>query len=182
MYQRLMMLTAGLLYCLVLSAQEYKPVDDSSSVEFGIKNFGVTVSGTVKGLKGTIHFEPGNLSTAAFSVSVDTRTINTGIDMRDNHLKKDDFFYVDSFPTMTFKSTKITPSTKEGFLFIFGDLRIRNVTKAVSFPFQAVPNGEGYTFTGSFTIDRRDFGVGGSSISMSDQAKVTIKISAVPDK
>lgn len=182
MYQRLMMLTAGLLYCLVLSAQEYKPVDDSSSVEFGIKNFGVTVSGTVKGLKGTIHFEPGNLSTAAFSVSVDTRTINTGIDMRDNHLKKDDFFYVDSFPTMTFKSTKITPSTKEGFLFIFGDLRIRNVTKAVSFPFQAVPNGEGYTFTGSFTIDRRAFGVGGSSISMSDQAKVTIKIAAIPDK
>lgn len=182
MSQRLLMLMAGLFYCLVLSAQEYKPLDDSSSVEFGIKNFGVTVSGTVKGLKGSIHFEPSNLSTAAISVSVDARTINSGIDMRDNHLKKDDFFYVDSFPTMTFNSTRVTPSTKEGYLFLFGDLKIKNVTKAISFPFQAVPNGEGYTFTGSFTINRRDYGVGGSSISMSDQAKVTIRIVAVPDK
>ena len=177
-----MMLTASLLFSLVLSAQEYKPVDDSSSVGFGIKNFGVTVSGTVKGLKGNIHYEPGNLATAAVSVSVDARTINTGIDMRDNHLKKDDFFYVDSFPTITFKSTKVTPSNKDGYLFIFGDLRIKGVTKPVSFPFQATPNGEGYTFTGTFTINRRDFEVGGSSISMSDQAKVTLKIVAVPEK
>src|ERR1700744_66172 len=106
MYQRLLILAAGLFYGMALSAQEYKPIDDSSSVEFGIKNFGVTVSGTVKGLKGSVHFEPGNLATAAVAVSVDAKTINTGIDMRDNHLKKDDFFYVDSFPTMTFKSTK----------------------------------------------------------------------------
>lgn len=182
MHQRLMMFTAGLLYSLVLSAQEYKPVDDSSSIGFGIKNFGVTVSGTFKGLKGSIHFEPGNLGTASFAVTVDSKTINTGIDMRDNHLKKDDFFYIDSFPTLSFKSTKVTPSTREGYLFVFGDLRIKGVTKAISFPFQATANGNGYTFTGSFSINRRDFGVGGSSISMSDEAKITLKVVAAPDK
>jgi polyisoprenoid-binding protein YceI len=182
MHQRLMMLAAGLFFSLVLSAQEYKPLDDSSSIGFGIKNFGVTVSGTFKGLKGGIHFEPGNLSTAAISVTVDSKTVNTGIDMRDNHLKKEDFFYVDSFPVLSFKSTRVTPSTKEGYLFLFGELRIKGVAKTISFPFQAVPNGNGYTFTGKFSINRRDFGVGGSSISMSDEVKVDLKIVAVPDK
>lgn len=182
MHQRLMMLAAGLFCSLVLSAQEYKPLDDSSSIGFGIKNFGVTVSGTFKGLKGAIHFEPGNLATASIAVTVDARTVNSGIDMRDNHLKKEEFFYVDSFPTLSFKSTKVTASTKEGYLFLFGDLRIKNVTKAISFPFQAVPNGNGYTLIGNFSINRRDFGVGGSSISMSDEVKITLKVAAVPDK
>ncbi|TDX02229.1 polyisoprenoid-binding protein YceI [Dinghuibacter silviterrae] len=182
MLQRLMMCTAGLFLALAVSAQDYKPVDDSSSIGFGIKNFGVTVSGTLKGLKGDIHFEPGNLGACTFAVSVASKTINSGIDMRDNHLKKEDFLNVDAFPVITFKSTKITASTKAGYMFLFGDLTIKGVTKAISFPFQAQPNGNGYTFTGDVTINRRDFGVGGSSLSMSDQVKINLKVVAQPAK
>lgn len=182
MYQRLMMFATGLLCSLALSAQQYKPLDDSSAIGFGIKNFGVTVSGTLRGLKGSIHFDPSNLGTSSFVVTVDTKTLSTGIDMRDNHLKKEEYFYVDSFPQISFRSTKVTPSTKEGYLFIFGDLRIRNVTKSISFPFKATPNGDGYVFTGSFSINRRDYGVGGGSISMSDAVKVDLTVKAIPDK
>jgi polyisoprenoid-binding protein YceI len=74
----------------------------------------------------------------------------------------------------------VTPSTKAGYLFLFGNLEIRGVSKPISFPFQALPNGSGYTFTGSFTINRRDYGVGGSSISISDEVKIDLKIAAVP--
>jgi polyisoprenoid-binding protein YceI len=179
---RHLMLMAGLLWGLTISAQTYRPLDDSSTVGFGIKNFGITVDGTLKGLKGGVHFEPGNLSTAAFTLTADAGTINTGIDMRDNHLKKEEYFYVDSFPLLSFKSTKVTASTKEGYLFLFGDLTIKGVTKSVSFPFQAIPNGTGYTLLGSFSLNRRDYGIGGSSISMSDEVKIDLKIAVVPDK
>jgi polyisoprenoid-binding protein YceI len=178
MYKLLLVL---LLLSGSLSAQSFKPVDDSSSVAFKIKNFGVGISGTFTGLSGAIVFDPAKLGSCSFVVSVKSATVNTGIDMRDTHLKKDDFFDVDKFPTLTFTSTRVTPSTKAGFLFLFGNLEIRGVSKPVSFPFQAVPNGSGYTFTGSFTINRRDFGVGGSSISMSDEVKIDLKIVAFPE-
>ncbi len=163
-----------------LRAQQYKPVADSSSVDFKIKNFGIAVSGTVKGMKGAIQFDPQNATTGSFTVSLDAQTVNTGIEMRDAHLKKDDYLDVAQFPQITFTSTKITSSTKPGYLFIFGNLTLKGVTKAVSFPFQAEPNGNGYVFSGSFSINRRDFGVGGSSISMSDQVLVELKVLARP--
>jgi len=163
-----------------LSAQSFKPVDDSSSVAFKIKNFGVSISGTFTGLHGDIVFDPSKLASCSFVVSVQSTSVNTGIDMRDTHLKKEDFFDVDKFPLISFTSTRVTPSTKAGYLFLFGNLEIRGVSKPISFPFQALPNGSGYTFTGSFTINRRDYGVGGSSISMSDEVKIDLKIAAVP--
>jgi polyisoprenoid-binding protein YceI len=163
-----------------LKAQQYKPLDDSSSIAFKIKNFGIAISGTVTGLKGAVTFDPKNLSGCAFQVTAETATVNTGIEMRDGHLKKEEYLSATEFPTLSFVSTKVTPSTKPDYLFLFGNLTIKGVTKAISFPFQAVPNGDGYTFTGSFSINRRDYTVGGASLSMSDNIDVTLKVVALP--
>jgi len=172
------LLVSTLFLSVSLLAQQYKPLEDSSSVTFKIKNFGIPVSGTIKGIKGTIQFDPQKLGSAAFNVTLETSTINTGIEMRDSHLKKEDYLNATQYPEITFTSTKVSPSTKDGYLFIFGNLSIKGVTKPISFPFQALPNGDGYTFVGSFTINRRDYEVGGSSISMSDQVSIELKIAA----
>ena len=82
--------TFGLM--LLAQFQTMKPVDEGSAVKFRIKNFGGTVIGSFKGLNGTIHFNPSDLSSAAFDVTVDVNTINTGIDMRNNDLKKEKYF------------------------------------------------------------------------------------------
>lgn len=164
----------------VLAQQQYKPQNDSSSIKFRIKNFGIPVSGSITGLKGTIQFDPQKLGACTFSVSLDAPTVNTGIDMRDNHLKQDDYFSVAKYPLISFTSTKVTASTKEGYLYLFGDLTIKGVTKPISFPFQALPSGNGYVFTGSFSINRKDFGVGGSSISMNDMVSIELKVLALP--
>jgi polyisoprenoid-binding protein YceI len=166
----------------LLAQSAYKPQDDSSSVEFKIKNFGIPVSGALKGLKGSIQFDPQKPGADTFTVSVAASSINTGIDMRDSHLKKEDYLSADAFPLLSFTSTKVTSSTKEGYLFIFGNLTIRGVTKPISFPFQALPSGKGYIFTGSFSISRKDFGVGGGSISMNDMVNVTLKVLALPSQ
>lgn len=173
----------SLLFLFVLPvlavAQGYHPVDESSSVKFRIKNLGFNVTGSFSGLKGDIRFNPSNYSECSFNVEVDAKTVNTGNGMRDGHLKKEDYFDTENFPAIKFVSTKVTGSNKAGTLFIFGRLTIKGTTKDISFPFKATPRTDGYAFEGSFTINRRDFKVGGGS-TISD--KLTVLLNVVVEK
>jgi polyisoprenoid-binding protein YceI len=110
-------------------------------------------------------------------VTVQAKTVNTGNDMRDNHLRKPEYLEVKKYPVIRFVSVKITTSSKQGTLFMFGKVTIKNVTKEVSFPFTAVPEQDGYLFTGEFRINRIDFGVGESS-AVSDNLTVLLKVFA----
>jgi polyisoprenoid-binding protein YceI len=157
--------------------QPLTPSDSASSVQFRIKNFGFNVTGTFKGLQGNIRFDPNNLAACHFEVNIDANTINTGVDMRDKHLRKSDYFDVENYPQIKFVSVKISPSTKSGTLFIFGKLTMKNVTKDISFPFTAVPSENGYLFKGEFKINRRDFKVGGGS-TVSDNLTVLLSVVA----
>lgn len=176
-----MKLFTGSVLLLLLSAftlpVTYSPSDNESSVKFRIKNFGFSVTGSFKGLHGNIDFDPNNLAACHFDVSIDAKTINTGIDMRDSHLRKSEYFDVENYPQIKFVSVKISPSTKSGTLFIFGKLTIKNVTKDISFPFTATPNANGYLFSGEFKINRRDFKVGGGS-TISDNLTVILSVVA----
>lgn len=158
--------------------QHFVPKDDGSEVKFRIRNFGVNVSGTFKGLEGKISFYADSLAAAHFDVSVQTNTINTGIDQRDNHLQQEEYFNVKTYPTIHFVSTKVTTSTNKDYLFVFGKLTIKDVTKEISFPFKATPKGEEYLFEGEFPLNRRDYNVGGGSITMSDNLTVNLSILA----
>lgn len=158
-------------------AQPLIPSNSESKVQFKIKNFGFNVTGSFKGLQGSIRFDPNNLAACHFEVSIDAKTINTGIDSRDNHLRKSDYFDVENYPQIKFVSVKISPSTKSGTLFIFGKLTMKNVTKDISFPFTAVPAQNGYLFKGEFKINRRDFKVGGGS-TVSDNMTVMLSVVA----
>jgi polyisoprenoid-binding protein YceI len=156
---------------------QYKPVDKGSFIQFTIRNFGINTGGSFSGLQGEINFDSRDLSKANFNVSIDAATINTDNETRDEHLRQDTYFDVKEYPRIAFVSTKITPSNKAGVLFIFGKLTIKNQTREISFPFTAAPNGNGYVFKGTFTINRKDFGVGGTSI-ISNALEVQLSISA----
>jgi polyisoprenoid-binding protein YceI len=168
----------SLLVCcsvLVAGAQQYSPVLEGSSISFKIKNFGFNVSGSFSGLQGEILFDPGNLGTCSFDVRIDAKSVNTGIDMRDNHLREEDYFDVKNYPNIRFVSTRVTPSNKSGILFIFGKLTIKKKTLDISFPFTATPAADGFVFSGDFKINRRNFEVGGSS-TVSDNLEVFLKV------
>ncbi len=160
-------------------AQVYIPVDATSKVSFKIKNFGSSVDGSLKGLKGTINFDTSDLPHAKITVSIEATTINTGIGMRDNHLRKPDYFDVVNFAAIRFVSTKITGSGKIGEAIITGKLTIKKTTKEISFPFRYSEVGGVLQCTGEFQINRRDFDVGGGSISLADELKVMLDIKAV---
>ncbi len=162
----------------LLHAQHYTPTDEGSEVGFTIRNFGVNVRGTFAGLEGDIQFDEAHLSSASFRVSIKANTINTGIKRRDNHLNQEEFLDTEKFSTLQFISEKITPSTDKDHWFVFGKLTIKDVTREISFPFKAVKTNNDYVFEGNFTVNRRDFNVGGGSISMADELTVSLKIHA----
>jgi polyisoprenoid-binding protein YceI len=173
-----------LLTCLLLafylgtSAQHYTPADAGSTVSFAIKNFGATVNGTFKGLKGTIVFDASDLANARFDVTVNATSIDTGIGMRDNHLRKSEYFGVADFPTIRFISTAIEQASKPNEARVTGKLTIKKTTKEISFPFRYADANGILQLTGRFTINRRDFGVGGNSISLSDELTVSLDVRA----
>jgi polyisoprenoid-binding protein YceI len=170
--------TAFLLIASISFAQKYTVTDEGSKVHFVIKNFGVRTGGDFTGLKGNITFDPKTLNTSQFNVTVNSKTINTDNNSRDKHLRKDEYFDVEKYPVIAYISTKITESTVAGRFFVIGNLTIKGVTKVVQFGFSATPSAAGYSFKGEFEINRRDYGVGGSSVSMADKLKVSLDILA----
>ena len=158
---------------------QFRPVNDGSSVQFKIKNFGFNVGGSFSGLQGSIKFDPNDISHAEFNVSIDANTVNTDNNLRDEHLRKETYFDVKKYPRIFFVSTKVAPSTKNGEYLISGKLTIKNTTKDISFPFTAETSNAGYLFKGTFTINRKDFDVGGSSI-ISDNLEVKLGVLVMP--
>ena len=174
--------TAIALFCVVTAfGQNYTPTDAGSKVRFVIKNFGINTGGTFEGLTGSILFDPANLAGASFNVSVDAKSVDTDMEARDNHLRKEEYFDVEKYPKLSFRSTKITTTNKEGYLFMFGVITIKNISKEISFPFQQTSKDGGVLFEGEFKLNRRDFGVGGKSFSMSDELNVELSIFAKKD-
>ena len=170
--------TLALFITLVSFGQTYTPTDAGSKVHFVIKNFGINTGGSFEGLTGSITFDPANLPAASFNVSVDTKTIDTDIESRDNHLRKAEYFDVEKYPRISFRSTKITTTNKDGYLFIFGVITIKNVSKEISFPFKQTSKDGGILFEGDFKLNRKDFGVGGNSFSLSDEVNIQLSIFA----
>jgi polyisoprenoid-binding protein YceI len=156
---------------------QYTPVDKTSSVQFKIKNFGFSVDGSFTGLAGRILFDPARLTEAVFDVSVDVNSVNTGNDMRDDHLRKFTYLDAKNYPRIRLLSSHITASGKKGVFQFSGRLTIKDQTKDVSFPFTAEPSDGGYLFKGTFTINRKDFGVGGTS-TISDNLETTLNVLA----
>lgn len=170
---------AFLIYSNLLIAQAtFTPVVGDSKVHFVIKNFGIKTGGDFTGLKGSIKFNPTNYASAVFDVTVDAGTIDTDNSSRDGHLKKEEYFDAATYKTIIFKSTKVLLSKTAGRFYMYANITIKGVTKPVEFGFSATPKNGGYVFDGEFKINRRDFGVGGSSVSLSDNLIVSLSVFA----
>jgi polyisoprenoid-binding protein YceI len=108
------------------------------------------------------------------TVSIDTASINTGIQGRDNHLRSADFFDAKKYPKITFTSSKVW--NEGGKLMVAGTLDMHGVKKELTLPFEAASgkNGAGndsWSYQGTLTLNRKDFGVGSDSIG----AKISLK-------
>ena len=166
------------LFSLQGRAQNYVPVAAGSAIKFSIKNFAVNVGGSFTGLKGTIHFNEADQASAMFDVTVDANSVNTGNNGRDNHLKKEEYFYVQKYPAIRFVSKHVITPGEPGLFTMTGIMMIKGVSKEISFPFNVTKQQDGLLFTGTVKLNRRDFKVGGSSLILSDNLTVSLSVFA----
>lgn len=157
-------------------AQQWRPV--TAGVSFKIKMLGSTVDGKFKGFMGVIKFDTKDLNNASLVASVDVNTLDTENNLRNRHLKeKEDFFNVSKYPAIKMKSTKIE---KVGDTYIgYFDLTMKETTKNIKVPFTFKQDGNNATFSGSTTINRRDWAVGGGTLGLSNDVIFTILVNAV---
>ena len=131
-------------------------IDHDYRIEFTSDN----PSGSFSGLKGTVNFDPEDLVSSSFDVTVDATTINTGNSLKNRHARGKGYFDTDQFPQIGFKSKEIQ-ATDSGFE-VTGNLNLKGITKSFSFPFTFNENSEGVkAFEGEFDINRLDYGIGG---------------------
>ena len=150
--------------CAQTSTWKIDPVH--SGIEFKIRHLGVSnVRGTFSKVTGTVMLDDKNIPHSSVEAAIDTTPVNTNVEARDKHLKSPDFFDVDKFPTMTFKSTSL--SNAGGKLTLTGDLTLNGVTKPVTLaldgPAAPQPGPHGSTvsgFSATGTIHRTDFNFG----------------------
>jgi polyisoprenoid-binding protein YceI len=171
--------TSFFMVFVLFAKAQYVPQNADKSVGFVIKNLGSKVNGSLSELAGSINFNPEKLDTSNITVTVNTATINTGNKTRDRHLKKDEYFDVEKFPTITIKSNEIVKGNAKDSFYLKGIVTIKGVAQEIILPFVTTKSSAGLVFTGSFAINRRDFGVGKKSAILADKVSITLNITAV---
>ena len=136
-----------------------------SQVGFAVKHLMIsTVRGRFGSVSGTVEFPGGDYKDARADVSIDAASIDTREEKRDTHLRSADFFDVERFPTLTFKSRRVQAINGDTFQLV-GDLTIKGITREVVLDvevegFQKDPWGNQKAgFSATTKVNRKDFGL-----------------------
>ncbi len=160
-----------------------------SRVIFKIRHFVSKVEGRFDKWSGTIVTDPNDFSTGSVEVNIEAASINTNNEGRDRDLRSGNFFLVDSFPAITFKSTRIEVAGTA--IKVIGNLTMRGVTRPVVLAGEylgregAIGPGERIGFDVSTTIDRTDWGVKwnriaeGGGVMLGDDVTIEITVAGV---
>jgi polyisoprenoid-binding protein YceI len=168
-------ITLALVVPLNVQAETYNLDPSHTTIQFKVRNMMLmNVKGVFEKFKGTVDIDPKDITKSIADVSIETSSINTGINRRDNDLRSPNFFDVAKFPEMKFVSTKVEANT--GNLKVTGNLTIKGVTKEVVLVVDGPKSLEGNLKLGASataTINRQDFGVTSGSM-IADEVFISI--------
>jgi polyisoprenoid-binding protein YceI len=166
-----------------------------SSAQFSVRHMMIsTVRGQFGGVKGSVLYDPKNLSGSSVEATIDCTTINTGEPKRDADLKSERFFDVKRYPVMKFKSTKVD-AAGPGKLKVTGDLTINATTRQVVLdvegPTPSIRDNQGREkvgLNGATTISRKDFGIiynpilDNGGVTVSDEVSIILEIELIKNE
>jgi polyisoprenoid-binding protein YceI len=157
-----------------------------SAAHFAVRHMGIsTVRGAFSKLSGTVQYDPAHPEQTVIDVTIDATSVDTRVEMRDKDLRSPNFFDVEKYPTITFKSKKVE-AAGSGKLNVTGDLTIHGTTKEVVLHVDG-PNGpikdpRGNQHMGAAAtteISRKDFGVSGQPNGVGDNVLITLDVEMV---
>jgi polyisoprenoid-binding protein YceI len=159
--------------------------------EFGVRHLMIsTVKGHFSDVAGTVIVEDGDATTAQVDVTIGVASIDTRVEQRDQHLRSPDFFDVERFPALTFRSTKVERAGEDRFR-VLGDLTIRDVTRPVTLEVEGTggltdPWGnERAGYAATTRINRKDFGLNWNQaletggVLVGDDVKISLEVELV---
>lgn len=174
-----------------IPAGEYKIDPAHSVIGFAIRHLEINwVEGRFNSFEGTVNYDDKDVTRSSVEFSAKVESIDTGVAGRDKHLRTADFFEVEKYPTMTFKSTRVERKGKDGYV-LHGDLTLKGVTKPVQLPFQvtgAVKDTRGNTRFGveaKTKLNRRDFGItygnafAGGGLDVGNEVMIELRLEAL---
>ncbi len=163
--KKIILTLAGFISLLTTQAQNWSLDASHSNVTFTVDYMVVSeLEGTFKKYSGDFTSSKPDFSDLKANFNVEINSVNTDNEMRDNHLKSDDFFNAEKYPQMKFKSTSMKKVSDKKYV-MEGDLTIRDITKKVKFDVTyggLVNDPWGNTkagFKASAKINRKDFGL-----------------------
>lgn len=176
-----------------LSAEEstgaYELDAKHSYIGFRVTHMGLTeVPGSFRDFSGTINYDGKDVSKSSVNFTAKVTSVDTGVAPRDQHLRSADFFEVEKYPDMTFKSTKVE---KKGNIWnVTGDFTLKGVTKSITIPFNVngmmkdAKGGVKMGISAQTTINRQDYGVKygnklpDGTLALSDIVKIDLQLEA----
>ena len=135
-----------------------------SNATFKVRHLMANVGGQFRDFDAAINIDRADPAKSSVEFTIQAASIDTGNDSRDKHLRSADFFDVEKFPTITFKSTSVKPTSKNTF-DVTGDLTMHGVTKRVTLPVEFLGFGkdgrgnEKAGFSIATTVNRKDYGI-----------------------
>ena len=156
-----------------------------SEVGFRVRHLVSKVSGRFTKFTGTITVDAKDISKSSVQVTIDAGSVNTDDAARDKHLRSADFFDVEKYPAITFKSTAVK-DLGNGRLEVTGDFTMHGVTKSIAFPitnFGAKPGMKPGAVVagfgdGTLTLNRQDYGVSYGKGLLGDDVQITLDVEA----
>ena len=162
---RSLIFTAGIVLAAQAWAADTYTIDPNhSSISFSVKHMMVsTVTGVFGDFTGSVTYDPKDQAAFKADAVIQVKSIDTRTPKRDDHLRGPDFFDAEKFPTITFTAKKLDKEDAQTVLT--GDLTMKGVTKEVSIPVsiagpvQGMGGASVIGLSGSFTLNRQDYGV-----------------------
>ncbi len=179
-------LVPALLLALPLAAQDTYKIDAvHSEVSFKVRHLVAKTSGRFTKFEGTVIVDTKDITKSTVDVKIDAASVNTDNEGRDKHLRTADFFDVEKFPAITFKSTSVKEVAK-GMLEVTGDFTLRGVTKRITFPIANAGTRAGMRpgsvvagfIDGALKIKRQDFGITYGPGVLGDDIEISLNIEA----
>ena len=170
----------------LFAAETYTVDPMHTTVGFSVRHLEISnVKGTFPKVSGTLQLDEKDVTKSSVEITIDAASINTDNEGRDKHLKTADFFDVEKFPTITFKSTSVKEVAK-GKLEVTGDFTLRGVTKRITFPITAAGTQPGMKpgtvvagfIDGALTINRNDYGIKYGPGVLGDEVAISLNIEA----
>ena len=174
------------------TARSYAIDKAHSEVTFQVRHLLTKVRGRFSDFSGTVEFDEEQPGNSSVTVTIDAATVDTNNADRDQHLRSDDFFAVDTYPTITFQSSHVARTAADAFA-VTGTLTVRGVASEITLPVTYVgtakdPWGSARAgFETEITINRKDFGLAWNAaletggFLVGDDVRISLSIQAIAE-